>query len=67
MTKVQIEISDADRERFVRQARREGMTLSGGCTPLPANGLKIVSRPSPSLPWEDAMAFFPRLRRFGRP
>ena len=29
MTNVQIEISDADRERFVRQALREGMTLSG--------------------------------------
>ena len=29
MVRVELEISDAERERFVRQAERQGMTLDG--------------------------------------
>ena len=53
MTNVQIEISDADREalRSPGPPRRHDAERVV-CTPLPASGLKIVSRPSPSLPWK---------------
>ena len=58
MTKVQIEISDADRERFVRQARREGMTLSGWLHAAACECLENRQQAKPFASVEDAMAFF---------
>ena len=58
MTKVQIEISDADRERFVRQARREGMTLSGWLHAAACECLENRQQAKPFVSVEDAMAFF---------
>ena len=58
MTNVQIEISDADRERFVRQARREGMTLSGWLYAAACERLENRQRAEPFASVEDAMVFF---------
>ncbi len=58
MTNVQIEISDADRERFVRQARREGMTLSGWLYAAACERLESRQRAKPFASVEDVTAFF---------
>ena len=57
-TNVQIEISDAARERFVRQARREGMTLSGWLYAAACERLESRQRAKPFASVEDLMAFF---------
>lgn len=58
MTRVQIEIPDTDRERFVRQARREGMTLSAWLRAAGRARLENQSHARPFASKEDAMAFF---------
>lgn len=58
MTNVQLEISDADLERFVRQARREGMTLSGWLYAAACERLENRQRAKPFASVEEAMAFF---------
>ena len=58
MTIVQIEISDTDRERFVRQAHREGMTLSGWLHAAACERLESRQHTKPFASVEDAMAFF---------
>lgn len=58
MTNVQIEISDADRERFVRQDRREGMTLSGWLYAAACERLENRQRAKSFASVEDVMAFF---------
>ena len=58
MSQVQIEIPDSDRDLFVRQARREGMTLSAW---LHAAGRARLERQQSGRPFasaEDALAFF---------
>ncbi|MDE0142044.1 MAG: hypothetical protein F4047_03760 [Caldilineaceae bacterium SB0670_bin_27] len=58
MTQVQIEIPDSDRDLFVRQARREGMTLSAWLCAAGRARLESQSRARPFASAEDAMAFF---------
>lgn len=58
MTRVQIEIPDKDRERFVRQARREGITLSAWLRAAGRARLENQSRARPFASEEDALAFF---------
>ncbi len=58
MTQVQIEIPDSDRELFVRQARREGMTLSAWLHAAGRARLETQQRARPFASAEDAMAFF---------
>lgn len=58
MARVQIEISDSDRERFVRQARREGMSLSAWLHAAGHTRLESRQHSRPFASEEDAMAFF---------
>ena len=58
MTNVQTEISDTDRERFVRQARREGMTLSGWLYAAACERLENRHQAKPFASVADVMAFF---------
>lgn len=58
MTKVQIEIPDADRERFVRQARREGMTLNAWLHAAARERLENRQHAKPFASAEDVMTFF---------
>lgn len=58
MTQVQIEIPDSDRELFVRQARREGMTLSAWPHAAGRARLERQQRARPFASADDAMAFF---------
>ncbi len=58
MTQVQIEIPDSDRERFVRQARREGMTLSAWLHAAGRARLENSQRTRPFATMKDAMEFF---------
>ena len=50
MARVQLVIPDEDRDRFVHQAQRTGMTLSAWLRPLPTDGSKNSSNPIPSNP-----------------
>ena len=59
MARVQLMIPDEDRDRFVRQARREGMSLSAW---LIAAARRRVSQKQRSLPFESAVD----LQRFFR-
>ena len=58
MTQVQIEIPDSDRDLFVRQARREGMTLSAWLHAAGRARLERQQRARPFALEEDAVAFF---------
>jgi len=58
MTRVQIEIPDTDRERFLRQARREGMTLSAWLRAAGRARLENQPQARPFASEEDATAFF---------
>ena len=58
MTKVQIEISDTYRARFVRQAHREGMTLSGWLHAAACERFENRQHAKPFASVEDVMVFF---------
>ncbi len=58
MTRVQIEIPDTERERFVRQADREGMTLSARLHAAARERLESRQHAQPFASAEDVMAFF---------
>ena len=53
-----IEISNTDREHFVRQAHREGMTLSAWLHAAACERLENRQHAKPFVFVEDAMAFF---------
>ena len=58
MAKVQLVIPDADRDRFVRQARREGMTLSAWLCAAAYMRLEKRRHVKPFESPEDITAFF---------
>ena len=58
MTNVRIEIPDADRERFVSQADREGMTLSAWLHAAARERLENRQHGKPFTSEEDVKAFF---------
>ncbi len=58
MARVQIVIPDADRARFVRQARREGLTLSAWLRAAARERLENRQRVKPFESPEDVMEFF---------
>ena len=58
MARVQIVIADEDRDRFVAQARREGLTLSAWLRAAARERLEARQRPAPFESGEDLEAFF---------
>ena len=58
MARVQLIIPDADRDRFVHQARLEGMTLSGWLRSAAEERLKQRERLEPFTSPEEVRAFF---------
>ena len=58
MARVQLIIPDADRERFVHQARLEGMTLSGWLRAAAEERLKRREHLEPFTSSEDVRDFF---------
>ena len=60
MARVQLVIPDADRDRFVHQARREGMTLSAWLRAAARKRLEEQQRYEPFRHPEDLEAFFDR-------
>ena len=60
MARVQLVIPDADRDRFVHQARREGMTLSAWLRTAARKRLEEQQGAEPFESPEDLEAFFDR-------
>ena len=60
MARVQLEISDEERDRFVRQARREGMSLSAWLRAAGRERLEVRQRPERFETPEDLKRFFER-------
>ena len=58
MVRVQLVIPDADRDRFVHQARREGMTLSAWLRTAARERLEEQQGAEPFESPEDLEAFF---------
>ena len=58
MARVQLVIPDADRDRFVLQARREGMTLSAWLRAAAHTRLEERQRVKPFESLEDIKEFF---------
>ncbi len=58
MARVQLLIPDEDRDRFVHQARREGMTLSAWLRTAAHQRLAAEQRSDPFETPEDVEAFF---------
>ena len=58
MARVQLVIPDADRDRFVLQARREGMTLSAWLRAAAHTRLEKCQRVKPFESLEDIEEFF---------
>ena len=58
MARVQLVIPDADRDRFVLQARREGMTLSAWLRAAAHTRLEERQRSKPFESSEDIREFF---------
>ena len=67
MARVQLVIPDEDRDRFVRQAQSEGMTLSEWLRVAAHRRLEDQQRSHPFESPADLEGVFPRLRRVGRP
>jgi hypothetical protein len=66
MARVQLIIPDEDRDRFVHQARREGMTLSAWLRSAARQRLEEQQRSDPFKSSEDLDKVLPRVRRVGR-
>ena len=58
MARVQLIIPDKDRDRFVHQARREGMTLSGWLRAAAEERIKQRERLKPFTSSEEVREFF---------
>ena len=66
MARVQLVIPDEDHDRFVRQARSEGMTLSAWLRAAAHRRLEEQQRSYPFKSPSRPQKIFPRLRRAGR-
>ena len=67
MARVQLVMPDDDRERFVRQARREGMSLSGWLRAAARDRLAARRRVSLFTSPEDFKEFFESCAAFDGP
>ena len=67
MARVQLVMPDADRDRFVHQARQEGMSLSAWLRAAARERLETRQRVKPFQSPDDVKAFFKSCAALGGP